>query len=130
MANTDFEMAQELGIRAEYQTAGFMPFDEKDGRIVLDYAKANGQLAQDSALLTNNNVGFPAWMYTYINPEVIEVLFAKMAATKLFSEKKNGEWTDEFVQFNREEIVGDITAYSDFQNGSLSDVNVDYFVRG
>lgn len=129
MANTDFEMAQDLGIRAEYQTAGFMPYAEKDGRIVLDYAKANKQLAQDSALVTNNNIGFPAWMYTYINPEVIEVLFAKMAATKLFSEKKNGEWTDEFVQFNREEIVGDITAYSDFQNGSLSDVNVDYFVR-
>ena len=130
MANTDFEMAQELGIRNAMGGKGFMPYKEVDGRIVVDFEKANSTLAQDSAaMVTQPNIGFPAWMYMYINPEIIPVLFAKMGATKLFPEQKNGDWTDEFVQYNREEIVGDITPYSDFQNGSLSDVNYDYFVR-
>ena len=125
----DFDTAQELGIRSEMSTKGFMPYKEVDGRVVVDFAKANAGLAQDSAMVTQPNIGFPAWMYMYINPEIIPVLFAKMGATKLFPEQKTGDWTDEFVQYNREEIVGDITPYSDFQNGAMSDVNYDYFVR-
>ncbi len=69
----NFLNAKARGIEAPY-AVGFMPFDEKDGRIVLKNINRD-QLAQDAALSTQPNVGAPAALYTYVDPRIIDVLF-------------------------------------------------------
>ena len=62
----DFELAKTRGISAP-SAVGFMPFEERNGKIVLkDVDRA--QLAQDAALTTPPNVGAHAARYTFVGP--------------------------------------------------------------
>ena len=58
----DLDFAKSRGISAPH-AVGFMPFEEKDGHIVLKDIDLR-QLAQDAALSTQPNVGAPAALYT------------------------------------------------------------------
>lgn len=123
----DFDFAKSRGISAPY-AVGFMPFDEKDGKIVLkDVDRA--QLAQDAALSTQPNIGAPAALYTYIDPRIIDVLFGVTNATKFFAKTLVGKWTDDYATFKVEEVAGQVSPYNDFANGTTSDVNYNFPVR-
>lgn len=123
----DFELAKERGIVAPY-AKGFMAYDSVNGNIRTDYNKTAKMLAQDAAI-TPANVGVPSAFTTYIDPKIVQILFAKTAATKLGVEAQVGKWTDNSYTFPVEELAGDVEAYSDFQNGSSVDVNYEFPVR-
>lgn len=123
----DFELAKERGIVAPY-AKGFMAYDSVNGNIRTDYNKTARMLAQDAAI-TPANVGVPSAFTAYIDPKIVQILFAKTAATKLGIEAKVGKWTDNSYTFPVEELAGDVEAYSDFQNGSSVDVNYEFPVR-
>ena len=123
----DFLKAQELGIGG-FGVVGFMPHKYEDGKITLLDVDAK-QLAQDAAMSTQPSVGAPAAIYTYLDPRVIEVLFGVTNATKFFEKTKIGEWTDEYANFQVEEIAGQVGPYSDFGDGPQVDVNYEYPVR-
>lgn len=118
---------KEVGISSPY-AVDVMPYHrDNDGHIITDYYKlTDAQIAQDAALSTTPNIGVPAAYVTYLDPQITEVLFAIMAATKLFSERKIGDWTDRFMTFPVSEVVGDVTPYSDFTNSTTSDVNYEF----
>ncbi len=107
---------------------GVMAYDSIDGHVQTNYAKTAKMLAMDAALTGNNN-GFPSVFNTFIDPKVVEILFAKTAATQLADEGKVGTWSDEYYNFPVEEIAGNVTGYSDYANGVSSDVNYEYPVR-
>lgn len=123
----DLDFAKSRGINAPY-AVGFMPYEERDGHIVLKDVSRD-QLAQDAALSTQPNVGAPAALYTYIDPRIIEVLFGVTNATKFFPKSLVGRWTQDYADFAVEEIVGKVSPYNDFANGTTSDVNYNYPVR-
>ena len=123
----DFELAKERGIVAPY-AKGFMAYDSVNGNIRTDYNKTARMLAQDAAI-TPANVGVPSAFTAYIDPKIVQILFAKTAATKLGIEAQVGKWTDNSYTFPVEELAGDVEAYSDFQNGSSVDVNYEFPVR-
>lgn len=123
----DFELAKTRGISAP-SAVGFMPFEERNGKIVLkDVDRA--QLAQDAALSTQPNVGAPAALYTYVDPRIIDVLFGVTNATRFFEKTLVGKWTDDFATFKVSEIAGQVSPYSDFADGTTSDVNYNFPVR-
>ena len=126
----DIEGLKELGISSPYAVK-VMPYHrDENGHIVTDYHKVSeSQIAQDAALSTVPNIGVPAAYTTYLDPRITEILFAVMAATKLYGETKVGDWTDRFMQFPVSEIVGDVTPYSDFTNSVSSDVNYEFPTR-
>ena len=128
--DTNLEYLKSLGISSPY-AVGVMPYHrDASGRIVTDYAKVTqGKIAQDAALSTAKNVGVPAALVTYIDPQVTTILFGAMNATKLFNETKKGDWADSFMQFPVEEVVGDVTPYSDFTNNVTSEVNYEFPTR-
>lgn len=123
----DLDFAKSRGINAPY-AVGFMPYEERDGHIVLKDVSRD-QLAQDAALSTQPNVGAPAALYTYIDPRIIEVLFGVTNATKFFPKSLVGSWTQDYADFAVEEVVGKVSPYNDFANGTTSDVNYNYPVR-
>lgn len=129
MELTDFQRAKEKGISSPYAGA-FLPFTTDDkGRIKVSTDIDDRQLAQDAALATAPNVAFPAALYTYLDPRIIDVLFGAMNAHKFFAPTKSGSWTDEFAQFTVEEITGETEPYADFSNAGVSDVNYNFPVR-
>ena len=112
----DFELAKTRGISAP-SAVGFMPFEERNGKIVLkDVDRA--QLAQDAALSTQPNVGAPAALYTYVDPRIIDVLFGVTNATRFFEKTLVGKWTDDFATFKVSEIAGHVSPYNDFADGT------------
>ena len=124
---TDFLKAKELGIGA-VSAVGFMPHKVIDGRIVLTDVNPR-KLAMDAAMSTQANVGAPAALYTYLDPRIIDILFAVTNATQFFTKSKVGEWTDDYANFQVEEITGQVGPYNDFGDGVQSDVNYDFPVR-
>ena len=122
---TDFDRAKELGISSVY-ARGFMPYKKVGGNIRVDFDSAVQQLAQDAAPTTAMGVGVPSSLVTFIDPEVVPILFAKQNATKIFDETKKGDRTDKHYQFKLEEYAGNVTPYSDFAENISSDVNYEY----
>lgn len=123
----DFELAKSRGISAP-SAVGFMPFEERDGKIVLKEINRR-QLAQDAALSTQPNVGAPAALYTYVDPRIIDVLFGVTNATRFFEKTLVGKWTDEYATFKVEKVAGQVSPYNDFADGTTTDVNYNYPVR-
>lgn len=125
MATTDFELAKAKGVFSPY-AKDFMPFTAQGSQIHTDYAKAAEKIAQDSALTTAPNVGVPAYFTTYIDAEVMPILFAVHNATKIAPEVRKGDWTNQTMIFPVSETVGEVTAYSDYTENSTTDVNFEF----
>ena len=87
------------------------------------------KLAQDAALSTAPNTTVPAFLLQYVSPDVIEILTAKRAATKIFNERKVGDWTTANYQYAAQENVGSTHAYADYGDGPSSGVNVEWNIR-
>lgn len=123
----DFQLAKERGIGSD-TAVGFMPHDVVNGRIVLKSVDGR-QLAADAALATQPNIGAPSAIYTYLDPRIVEVLFAATNATQFFEKTKIGEFVDDFANFPVEEIAGQVGPYADYGDGPSVDVNMNYPVR-
>lgn len=96
------------------------------------FGEAKGWLpdiAQDAALTTNPSTTVPAFLLQYVSPDVIEVLTAKRAATKIFTEKKVGDWTTANYQYPTMEYVGSTGAYADYGDGPSAGVNTEWNIR-
>ena len=87
------------------------------------------KLAQDAALTTSPNTTVPAFLLQYVSPDVIEILTAKRAATRVFDEKKVGDWTTANYQYASVENVGSTYAYADYGDGPSSGINNEWNIR-
>jgi hypothetical protein len=85
-------------------------------------------MVQDAATL-DPNATVPAYMRTYANPRIIEVLTAERAYRKIAPEVKNGDFTTAFTQFRSIEFTGDTTPYGDYDGNGVSGVNTAFPVR-
>nr|DAH90066.1 MAG TPA: major capsid protein [Caudoviricetes sp.] len=126
---SDIQDLKELGISSPYAVK-VMPYHRDGNRIITDYNKiSTEQIAQDAALSTTPNIGVPSAYVTYLDPQITDILFAVMNATKLFGETRKGDWTTQFMNFPVSEVVGDVTPYSDFTYNVSSDVNTEFPTR-
>lgn len=125
---SDINFLKERGIFSQYATS-VMPYHlDEQKKIVVDYDQMTEEkVAKDAALSSVPNVGIPAPFLTYIDPQVTTILFAATNASKVFGEEvRKGSWTDQFMNFPVEEIVGGVTPYSDFTSNTSADVNYNY----
>ena len=86
-------------------------------------------LAQDAALITVPNTTVPVEFTAYIDPLVVEILTGVRNARAVFEEVKKGDWTTSYEKWRADEIVGTTQPYSDYQNGTTSDVNSNWIAR-
>lgn len=93
----------------------------------MDFADPRAMI-KDAATL-DPNATVPAYMRTYANPRVIEVLTAERAYRKIAPEVKNGDFTTAFTQFRSIEFTGNTTPYGDYDGNGVSGVNTAFPVR-
>ncbi len=87
------------------------------------------RIAQDAAMLTTPNTTVPAELAAYIDPQVIEIMTAPRRAREIFTEEKRGDWTTPYFKWRVDEMVGRTEPYSDYANGTTSDVNSEWMTR-
>ena len=84
------------------------------------------QITAQPSLTTTPNGSIPWYLANYFDPSQIEVIFAKLQATEIFPEAKKGDWTTATAQFLQTEIEGTVSAYGDYSNDGMSNMNVNY----
>src|SRR5487761_105863 len=103
-----------------------------DAQLQRTEKERGGLLAMDAQpeLVTISNSGIPAFLSTYIDPKVIEVLVAPMKATDIVGEEtKNGDWTLETSMFPVVESTGFVSSYGDYSETGISGANVNWVQR-
>lgn len=114
---------RELASRAGIHFMGAQP-------MALDAANAydiNVAMDAQPGLVTVSNSGIPAFLTTYIDPKLIEVLVAPIkSAEAVGSEVKKGDWITETAMFPVVESTGQTAAYGDYNNAGSTGVNTNF----
>ena len=103
-----------------------------DAQLQRTEKERGGLLAMDAQpeLVTISNSGIPAFLSTYIDPKVIEVLLAPMKATEIVGEEtKKGDWTLETSMFPIVESTGMVSSYGDYSETGIAGANVNWVQR-
>lgn len=86
------------------------------------------RIAMDAqpALATAPNTGIPAFLTTFVDPAVYEILFAPTRAAEIFGERRTGTWVDQTAMFPQVEGAGEVTAYGDFNESGKASANMNF----
>jgi len=86
-------------------------------------------LAMDAqpSLVTTSNSGIPAFLSTYIDPKLIEILVAPMKAAEIVGlERKVGDWVTETAIFPVIESTGEVSSYGDYAESGQAGANSNF----
>lgn len=89
----------------------------------------DGAIACDSqpSLVTVSNNGIPAFLSTYVDPKIIEILVAPMRAAEIVgNERKTGDWTTQTAMFPVVESTGEVSSYGDHSNSGVAGANTNF----
>jgi hypothetical protein len=79
------------------------------------------------ALVTTSNAGIPAFLSTYVDPKLIEVLVSPMKAAEVVGgELKKGDWTTQTAMFPVVESTGETSSYGDYSENGSAGVNSNF----
>jgi hypothetical protein len=100
-----------------------------------DFQKKNGEsalslpMAMDAQpqLVTQSNSGIPAFLSTYLDPKIIEILVAPMKAAEIVGDEvKKGDWTTDTAMFPVVESTGEVSSYGDYNENGVAGANTNY----
>lgn len=78
-------------------------------------------------LTLDPNAGIPTMFTTWVDPNIYEVMFSPLRATEIIGpERRTGDWTEQTAMFPIEEVVGETTAYGDYNNSGENSGNVNF----
>lgn len=78
-------------------------------------------------LTTDPNAGVPTMFTTWVDPEIYEVMFSPLRAVDIIGpERRTGDWTEMTAMFPIEEVVGETTAYGDYNNSGENSGNANF----
>ena len=108
-----------MGVNADFQADGAAQS--------LRYAQDGFACDAQPALITTSNAGIPAFLTTYVDPKLIEILVSPMkAAVIVGDETKKGDWTTETAMFPVVESTGQTSAYGDYSESGNAGVNSNF----
>ena len=115
----------------ELSTSYGIAFDESLGEMQWFKPGVNlrdFQLACDAQpqLVTVQNAGIPAFLANFLDPKVIQILVSPMVAANIVGETQKGNWLTETAMFITAEATGETSAYGDYSNDGISNVNVNF----
>ena len=103
-----------------------------DARLQPTQKELGGRLAMDAVpeLISISSSGIPAFLSTYIDPNVIEFLIAPNKATEIVGqETKKGDWTMETSMFPVVEYTGMVSSYGDYSETGVAGANTNWVQR-
>ena len=125
-------LQETAGIHFMNPNADFQPATKQaDGKWapMREARSAALRLAMDAqpALVTSSNSGIPAFLSTYIDPAIIEILVAPMKAAEIVGEEtKKGDWITETAMFLTIESTGEVSSYGDYSENGQAGANYNF----
>ena len=108
-----------MGVNADFQADG--------AAMALRVAQDGFACDAQPALVTVSNSGIPAFLSTYVDPKLIEVLVSPMKAAEIVGDEvKKGDWTTETAMFPVVESTGVTSAYGDYSESGNAGVNSNF----
>lgn len=80
-------------------------------------------------LSTAPNSGIPSYLTMYVDPTVIEVLFAPNEFANIFDEVRRGTWADQTAMFPVVEHTGEVSSYDDYSENGVAGANTNFEQR-
>lgn len=78
-------------------------------------------------LVTTTNGGIPAFLSTFIDPKLIEVLVSPMKASEVVGgEIKKGDWVTTTAMFPVIESTGEVSSYGDYSENGMANANSNF----
>lgn len=86
------------------------------------------RMAHDAqpAMVTTPNSAIPAFLTTYIDPKLVQVLTTPNKASEIYGEVKIGDWLMETAMFPMVESTGEVSSYGDFSENGRANANFQY----
>jgi hypothetical protein len=120
---TNMNTFLELSTRAGVHFMGVNPGLQKPN-IAFDYGVA---MDAQPSLVTVSNSGIPAFLSTYIDPKLIDVLVSPMKAAEVVGgEVKKGDWTTQTAMFPVIESTGEVSSYGDYSENGRAGANSNF----
>ena len=90
--------------------------------------KLDERIAMDAqaALSTTANADIPNILNTWIDPDIVNIVFAPQEANEILPEKRVGDWTTGQAMIPVVEGVGEVTGYGDFDSAGTGSLNVNF----
>ncbi|MDR3534019.1 MAG: DUF2184 domain-containing protein [Rhodopila sp.] len=105
----------------------FGNLDDRKVQLALDEMLAmDAPTYNQQSLVTSPNAGIPAFLTTYLDPKLIEVLLSPLKSEEVYGVTKKGDWLTETAMFAMIENTGETAAYGDFNQSGRSGANVQY----
>ncbi len=78
----------------------------------------------DPAIVTTPNSGIPTYLNTYVDPMLVDVVFAPNRAVDIIGEEvQKGNWVTPTAVFIQVENTGEVSTYGDFNENGVTGVN-------
>ncbi len=103
------------------EARGYMPEGFKS-----NFKAALMAMDAQPSLSTSANAAVPAFLTNWVDPEIIEVLFAANMLAEIFGEEKKGDWTTQTAFFPMVEHTGEVSTYGDYNENGSSGANVNW----
>jgi hypothetical protein len=94
--------------------------------LAMDYGMA---MDAQSPLVTQTNAGIPAFLTTWIDPDIINVVMTPNKCAKIIGEGKKGDWTTQTAMFPLVEDTGEVASYGDFSENGVVGANANWVNR-
>ena len=123
-------IAQQRAALAAHAALWGINFPGADGFIEPGW-KQDFNMAMDAqpSLVTQSSSGIPAFLTTFIDPDILRVLTAKNAAVKIVDEMRKGSFVDATVMFPVVEHTGEVSTYGDFNQNGRTGANTNFPTR-
>lgn len=85
-------------------------------------------LAMDAqpTLITTGSSGIPAFLSTYVDPDLVRVVTAKNRGAEILGEVRKGSFVDSTAMFPVIEHTGEVSSYGDHSNNGKSGANMNF----
>lgn len=104
-----------------------MDLQKPDAAFSLRVAQDGFACDAQPTLITTSNAGIPAFLSTFVDPKLIEVLVAPMKAAEIVgNEVKKGDWTTETAMFPVVESTGQVASYGDYSANGQAGANTNF----
>lgn len=104
-----------------------MDLQKPDAALSLRVAQDGFACDAQPALVTTSNSGIPAFLSTFVDPKLIEVLISPMKAAEIVgNEVKKGDWVTETAMFPVVESTGQVSSYGDYSENGSAGANTNF----
>jgi hypothetical protein len=124
--NVQESRARFLAMKPFLEERGIPWKDWAPGTEPYGFVSSNPEMGCDAAmamdalpgLATDPNAGIPTMFTTWVDPNIYQVLFAPLRAVEILgNELQAGDWAEQTAMFPIVEVVGETTAYGDYNSG-------------